>query len=127
MSPRRGDRPFVFSSEHGELCPDCERPLASCDCAARGPRGGESGGGNRGPDTVRVARETKGRKGKGVTVVRGIPLAGKDLDRLVKELKRACGSGGTLKGDVVEIQGDHRDKLVELLSARGWSVKRSGG
>ena len=76
---------------------------------------------------MRVARETKGRKGKGVTVVRGIPLAGKELDRLVKELKRACGSGGTLKGDVVEIQGDHRDKLVELLAARGWSVKRSGG
>ena len=76
---------------------------------------------------VRVMRETKGRKGKGVTLVTGVPLEGADLARLGKELKKRCGSGGTVKNGVVEIQGDHRDVVVDLLSARGWTVKRSGG
>jgi translation initiation factor 1 len=76
---------------------------------------------------VRVARETKGRKGKGVTLVSGVPLPLEGLKALAKELKQKCGTGGTLKEGVIEIQGDHRDALIELLKARGWTVKRSGG
>lgn len=76
---------------------------------------------------MRVARETKGRKGKGVTLISGIPLSPEGLKTLAKELKQRCGSGGTLKEGVIEIQGDHRDALIELLKARGWTVKRSGG
>lgn len=76
---------------------------------------------------VRVMRETKGRRGKGVTLVSGVPLEGEELARLGKELKKRCGSGGTVKNGIIEIQGDHRDQVVELLSARGWTVKRSGG
>lgn len=76
---------------------------------------------------VRVGRETKGRKGKGVTVVTGVPLSGPALAELAGELKRKCGAGGTLKDGVIEVQGDHRDALVALLSARGWRVKRAGG
>ena len=72
-------------------------------------------------------RETKGRKGKGVTLVSGGPLDGADLTRLGKELKKKCGSGGTVKNGIIEIQGDHRDQVVELLSGRGWTVKRAGG
>jgi len=76
---------------------------------------------------VRVGRETKGRRGKGVTVVTGVPLSGGALEELGSRLKRICGSGGTVKDGVIEIQGDHRDLLVEELSKSGYSVKRSGG
>jgi translation initiation factor 1 len=81
----------------------------------------------QGDGIVRVARETKGRKGKGVTVITGIPMDQKGLQRLAKELKRQCGAGGTVKNAAIEIQGDHRDLLVELLTARGYTVKRAGG
>lgn len=76
---------------------------------------------------VRVGRETKGRKGKGMTLVSGVPLAPADLKALAKELKQKCGTGGTVKDGVIEIQGDHRDQLVELLQGRGWTVKKAGG
>jgi translation initiation factor 1 len=76
---------------------------------------------------VRVGRETKGRRGKGVTVVTGLPLDAAGLAALAKELKKRCGTGGTVRGETIEIQGDHRDKLVEELSKRGWTAKRSGG
>jgi translation initiation factor 1 len=84
----------------------------------------------QGPPTdgvVRISRETKGRKGKGMTIITGVPLRGDDLKDLAKQLKQKCGTGGTVKGDVIEIQGDHRDKLVTELSARGWTVKKAGG
>lgn len=76
---------------------------------------------------VRVGRETKGRRGKGVTIITGIPLAPPQLIELAAELKRKCGSGGTVKEGVIEIQGDHRDAIVEELARRGWTVKRVGG
>jgi translation initiation factor 1 len=76
---------------------------------------------------VRVSRETKGRKGKGVTLISGIPLAEKELKAYTKELKVKCGTGGTLKDGIVEIQGDQRDILLLLLMQKGWVVKRSGG
>lgn len=76
---------------------------------------------------VRVSRETKGRAGKGVTLVRGLPLDDDALSALAKQLKAACGSGGTVKDGVVEVQGDHVDKLLPLLQARGFTVKRAGG
>ena len=76
---------------------------------------------------VRISRETKGRKGKGVTIITGVPLHGSDLKDLAKQLKQKCGTGGTVKDDVIEIQGDHRDTLVNELSARGWTVKKAGG
>jgi translation initiation factor 1 len=112
---------LVYSSESGRICPKCSKPLAACICrksAANPPKG---------DGIVRVARETKGRKGKGVTLISGIPLSPEGLKTLAKELKQRCGSGGTLKEGVIEIQGDHRDALIELLKARGWTVKRSGG
>ena len=76
---------------------------------------------------VRVGRETKGRKGKGVTTLTGLPVRGGELEALAKELKALCGAGGTVRDGVVEIQGDHRDRLVRALEERGWQVKRSGG
>jgi len=76
---------------------------------------------------VRVGRETRGRKGAGVTVVTGAPLDEDGLKALAGELKKACGCGGTVRDGVIEIQGEHRDRLVKLLQARGWTVKRAGG
>lgn len=121
MSARRSDG-IVYSSAHGRMCPRCGRPAAACGCRAARPAAGSAGGG-----VVRVGRETKGRKGKGVTVVTGVPLAGDALDELASRLKRLCGSGGTVKDGVIEIQGDHRDALVAELAKQGWTVKRAGG
>jgi len=99
------------------MCPGCAQPLAECSCTPA--RAGGDG-------VVRVGRETKGRKGAGVTVVSGLPLDAEGLRALAGELKRRCGSGGTVSDGRIEIQGDHRDRIVEALSAR-FSVKRSGG
>jgi len=74
-----------------------------------------------------VGRETTGRKGKGVTTVRGVPLAGDALEALATRLKKRCGSGGTVDGGVIEIQGDHRDLLVDELGKLGYTVRRAGG
>ena len=117
---KSGDgRGLVWSSEHGRMCPDCDRPLAACACRRAGgpPRDG----------VVRVGRETQGRRGKGVTVVTGVPLAGAELALLARQLKQRCGSGGTVRDGVIEIQGEHRDLLVRELEGRGWTVRRSGG
>jgi len=76
---------------------------------------------------VRVARETRGRKGKGVTLVTGLRLPPDALEALCKELKQRCGAGGAVKDGVIEIQGDHRDALVTELEKRGHAVKRAGG
>ncbi|HLF91747.1 MAG TPA: hypothetical protein VI451_22605 [Anaerolineales bacterium] len=76
---------------------------------------------------VRVSRETKGRKGKGVTLISGVPLHPDGLRELAKEFKKTCGSGGTVKAGIIEIQGDHRETLMELLIQKGYRVKSSGG
>lgn len=76
---------------------------------------------------MRVSRESKGRKGKTVTIITGVPLEDRALEILLKELKRMCGSGGTLKEGVIEIQGDHREKVYEALIKRNFKVKKAGG
>jgi translation initiation factor 1 len=76
---------------------------------------------------IRVERQTKGRKGKGVSLITGLSMSESDLKDLAKELKTVCGAGGTVKGGVIEIQGDHRDLLVAELQRRGLDVKKSGG
>ncbi|MDC0661594.1 translation initiation factor Sui1 [Marinobacter sp. SS21] len=110
---------LVYSTDQGRMCPDCRQAMESCRCGQSQPRAGDG--------VVRVSRETKGRKGKGVTLVTGIPLADKELKALAKVLKARCGTGGTVKDGVVEIQGDQRDILVPLLEQKGWLVKRAGG
>ena len=110
----------VYSSDQGRLCPECGRPSAQCQCGKKQNAPKTSG-------AVRVGRETKGRKGKGVTVITGLPLAEAQLLALAKELKQRCGTGGTVKEGVIEIQGDHRDALVAELEKRGYAAKRSGG
>jgi translation initiation factor 1 len=79
------------------------------------------------PSQVRVGRETKGRAGKGVTTVTGLPLTLSDIEALAAQLKKRCGSGGTVRDGVIEIQGDHRDSIVATLTKLGWAAKKSGG
>ena len=76
---------------------------------------------------VRIRRETKGRKGKGVTTISGLPLSVEELKNLSTELKKLCGSGGSVKEWVIEIQGDHRDQLKAALEKKGYTVKFAGG
>ncbi|MDN6319404.1 MAG: translation initiation factor Sui1 [Marinobacter sp.] len=110
---------LVFSTEQGRMCPECRNPITDCSCReAQRPEG---------DGIVRVSRETKGRKGKGVTLVTGIPMDEKELKAYAKVLKAKCGTGGTVKDNVIEIQGDQREVLVPLLEQKGWVVKRSGG
>jgi translation initiation factor 1 len=82
---------------------------------------------SKGDGIVRVGRETKGRKGKGVTIITGVPLGQEELRQFTTKLKQMCGSGGTVKEAVIEIQGDHRDAIVAELESQGFKVKRSGG
>ena len=110
----------VYSTEHGRLCPECSRAIARCEC-------GRTKSVQKGAGNVRVGRQTKGRKGKGVTLITGLPLGEDELQRLAKELKQKCGSGGTVKKGVIEIQGDHRAVLVDELKGRGYSARLSGG
>ena len=80
-----------------------------------------------GPAKVRVGREVSGRGGKGVSVITGLPLAGEALEELATRLKKTCGAGGAVKDGAIEIQGDHRDRLVAELCKLGYDAKRSGG
>ncbi len=102
------------------MCPKCNHPVAGCVCG-KTQRGAPKDG------VIRVSRETKGRKGKGVTLVTGVPLDAQELPLLAKRLKNLCGAGGTVKNGIIEIQGDHRDRIVAELQGHGWTVKRAGG
>ena len=111
---------LVYSTDAGRMCPDCRQPKAQCVCKAAAPVPAGDG-------IVRVSRQTKGRGGKAVTLVKGVPLSADDLVQLGKTLKTACGSGGTVKDGVIEVQGDHVERVMESLKAQGYSVKRAGG
>jgi len=110
----------VYSTEHGRICPHCSCPIAHCECRRQGSI-------PKGDGIVRVGRETKARKGKGVTLITGLPLDSIQLQTLATHLKQKCGTGGTVKNGVIEIQGDHRDAVVDELKSKGFSAKVSGG
>lgn len=81
----------------------------------------------KGDGIVRIRKETKGRKGKGMSIIDGLDMSDNDLKALCKELKKQCGCGGAVKGFSIEIQGDVRDKLKQILEAKGKRVKLAGG
>jgi len=120
MSSKTSSGGLVYSTDIGRMCPACRQPAARCQCSSAKPR-------PLGDGIVRVSRETKGRAGKGVTLVKGLALDDAALVALGKQLKTACGSGGTVKDGVIEVQGDHCDRVMALLQAQGHKVKRAGG
>jgi translation initiation factor 1 len=121
MAAKKASRSgLVYSSEHGRICPECGRPVASCSCTTTSvPPSGDG--------IVRVGRQTKGRKGSGVTTVSGLALNSDQLRALAGQLKKKCGAGGAVKEGVIEIQGEHRELLVTELTRLGYTVKRAGG
>ncbi len=123
MSRRRDAT--VYSSEHGRICSHCGLPVNRCQCRAN-PRG-TSRKELAGDGVARVRREKKGRSGKTVTTVSGVPLPPDELRDLARELRRHCGTGGTVKDGIVEIQGDHAEKVLAALEERGFTAKRAGG
>ncbi len=120
MNSSRAASRLVYSTDSGKMCPDCRQPAASCVCTRAAVRASAPGG-------VRVSRQTKGRGGKSVTLVTGLPLDDAALAVVAKQLRTACGSGGTVKAGVIEVQGDHADKLVLSLAQLGYAAKRAGG
>lgn len=111
---------LVYSTDAGRMCPDCRKPAAQCICRLTKPAPQSDG-------VVRVSLESKGRGGKSVTVVKGLALDGAALTQLGKQLKTACGSGGTVKDGVIEVQGDHCALVMDTLKRQGWTVKQAGG
>ena len=111
---------IVYSTEHGKMCPECQQPIATCVCRRNRAIAASDG-------IVRVSRETKGRRGKGVTLIKGLTLDPLSLAQLCKYFKTACGSGGTVKEDVIEIQGDQVELVMAHLNKQGLIVKRAGG
>jgi translation initiation factor 1 len=115
---------LVYSTETGRNCPKCQRPVSDCTCKSKRPKSRTSAVHD---GIIRIRREVKGRKGKTVTVVYGIKTDGEDLKALAKELKQHCGTGGSAKDGMIIIQGDHREKIQQLLTKKGYTVKLAGG
>mgnify|MGYP003580447411 CR=1 FL=1 len=110
---------LVYSTESGRMCPDCRNAIAQCSCKAKAVPLGDG--------VARVSRQTKGRGGKCVTLVKGLALDADALALLGKQLRTACGSGGTVKEGVIEVQGDHCDLIMDTLRKLGHDPKRAGG
>ena len=110
---------LVYSTDAGRMCPDCRQSIGQCRCKAQAI-----------PKTdgvVRVSLQSKGRGGKSVTLVKGLPLGARELAALAKQLRSACGTGGTVKDGVVEVQGDHVATVMAALQKQNHVVKRAGG
>ena len=110
---------LVYSTDAGRMCPNCRQPVSSCTC--------KKSAAPKGDGVVRVSRETKGRGGKSVTLVKGLALDALSLAAIGKQLRAACGSGGTVKDGVVEIQGDHCALVIAALTKLGHKPKLAGG
>ena len=117
---KTGASGLVYSTDSGRICTGCRQAVQACTCGRAAPAPAGDG-------VLRVSREKAGRGGKTVTVVRGAALDAAALAALAKRLKAACGSGGTAKDGVIEIQGDHVDRLLAWLEQSGFVVKRVGG
>ena len=120
MPKKTANSRLVFSTDGGRLCPQCHRKPADCVCGKAAPA-------YMGDGIARIRRETKGRGGKAVTVIDGLPVAPDALKSLAKKLKHRCGVGGAVKNGVIEIQGDQRDTCKAALEAEGYTCKLSGG
>jgi translation initiation factor 1 len=118
------DSRLVYSTEFGQICPECQNPVSECTCKKQKSKTRSK---TKQDGVIRIRREVKGRKGKTVSVIYGFQFDKVYLKALAKQLKRRCGTGGSVKDDMIIIQGDHREKLMRVLKAQGHKVKFSGG
>ena len=112
-------RQVVYSTDQGYLCPGCRHPVKTCICKDSARQSGDG--------IIRLERQTKGRNGKPVVIIKGLPLSEAELKKLAKELKAKCGVGGSIEDGQILIQGDKRETLLPLLQKKGYEVKISGG
>jgi len=116
------DNRLVYSTETGRICPECGKPASACACKKkRSVKADMQPTGYPIDGTIRIQREVKGRKGKTVTVVSGVPLENGKLQKFAKTLKRRCGAGGSVKDGVILIQGDHRQTLLDEIKKHGYT------
>ena len=115
---------LVYSTESGKICPSCQKPVSKCICKKKKNRSQPN---IKIDGIIRVQREVKGRKGKTVTTVSGFQIAADELKNLATQLKRRCGTGGSVKEGIIIIQGDHREALLSELKKQGYTAKLSGG
>lgn len=117
---------LVYSTDGGRVntCPTCGKPCKQCQCDTSASNAVPV---KKSDGIVRIMRDRKHRGGKTVTLITGIPATDDTITALAQQLKKLCGSGGTVKDGVIEIQGDHCDKVQAKLSALGYKVKRAGG
>ena len=111
---------LVYSTDAGRMCPNCRQPAAACVCRQTKAPPKSDG-------VARVSRSSKGRGGKTVTLVTGLALDELALIQVGKQLKAACGSGGTVKDGVIEVQGDHCEQVMQALLRQGHTAKQAGG
>ena len=112
---------LVYSTDTGRDCPSCGRPVSICGCKKQKPPAAPADG------VVRIRREVKGRGGKTVTIASGFQLGESELKSLAADLKRRCGTGGSVKDDDILIQGDHRETLLAELKKKGFLAKLAAG
>ncbi len=119
MKDKPSEDRLVYSTDQGKICSDCGNPVDQCACRKQTSPIGDG--------NVRVSRETKGRKGKDVTLIKGLAMDAVTLGLMGKKLKAMCGSGGTVKEGVIVIQGDHIERILDYLKKQGVKAKRAGG
>ena len=115
---------LVYSTETGRVCPSCQKPVPKCTCKKKKSKPQIN---IKYDGIIRIRREVKGRKGKTVTTVSGFQLDADELRSLAAQLKRRCGTGGSVRNGIIIIQGDHREKLLSELKKKGYTVKLAGG
>ena len=122
------DNRWVYSTETGRICPACSKPVSACTCKKK-----KTAKVHKAPAVypkdgiIRIQREVKGRKGKTITAILGVPLENGDLENFAKIVKRRCGAGGSVKDGVVVIQGDHRQTLLDEIRKHGYPATLAGG
>lgn len=121
---RSDDSRLVYSTEAGRVCPSCNRAIKKCVCKSKHSKSSTD---IKIDGVIRIKRETKGRKGKTVTAISGFGKDDGDLKKLASKLKNICGTGGSVKDDVIIIQGDHREAVRKELEKRGIKTKFAGG
>ena len=114
---------LVYSTGSGKICPSCQQSVSECRCKKKQPGSQKN---IRNDGIIRIQREVKGRKGKTATAVYGFDLDDNTLKDLARQLKRRCGTGGSVKDGVIIIQGDHRDTLITELKKWGYKAKIAG-
>jgi len=119
-----GNSRLVYSTETGSICRTCQKPISDCTCKKKKPRPQTT---IKNDGKIRIQRETKGRKGKTVSTVSGFDLDDDELKRLATQLKRKCGTGGSVKDGIIIIQGDHRKALLAELKKQGYTAILAGG